>query len=1133
MKRKLSVCWILLLVICCVITGATGDTNYTYTPTMNNGEVVPGSLTNYTHNHNFIPGRVTKEPTCTQTGTQEYNCNCGVSETRTLPAKGHSWGGWTVTKEATCGQTGTRTRKCSVCGQTETETIAKTNDHSWGGWTVTKEATCAQTGTRTRRCSVCGQTETDTIAKTDHSWGAWKTLEEATCTHKGKRQHRCAVCGVTETKELKKKPHEAGEWTTTKEPTCKKAGQREAACVHCGTKMTEKIPKVNHDYEAWETVKEATDFSKGKRQSACRFCGKKKTEEFYPEGTLAKDLENDPAAVKELQSVLGSMGLYSGAPSGDFDKKTVSAVKKLQKNLKHKQDGVGWPGLLKLLGLHGGLGDGITDDVSGYKLQLTVVQTSAKQSYYAVGDQLEYKWTLTNASKKNDAKNLNVAFFSGLLPSKKTDQVIDQPGTLPKGDSVSGTYTYTVTKKDALTGKFTFGFIARGKLGSSNVDSNKVCFVNAASAGKGGTGGWTPPVEELLSISKKVINTPKNGLFFLKGETIQFEITVKNTTSKDVKNVILTDKLLGEWKKTIGTLAGGDSRTYQVDYKAAAADVNQGEAVNTAVVSYTGADGKTRTSKATDKAPVAQDTDGLYIYKVDIASPANGLFYLPDEEVTFEITIANPTKRDFTELKIYDWLYSKKKAWKTESKLEAGKFVSYTFKTKVTKLQGKLGSLTNIVRVTYRDPEKADRVALSNECRVPCGLEGQDGVIVTKTVISTPENGLYYQDGEEIRYLIEVTNNTVRDIIAMDVRDSLAELDEKGYRTIHTGETLAAGATFSTHFSFVVGPYDVENTKVTNIASALWAINPDEFVETYSDPVIVPTAEVMAERKPKPVALEGNACASTLTAVGDGVTQRDLTECDEHTETAEKSEELVGEGSMTEARALWDEDIGKLYQEWKEASGGEGRRAAENEQASFGHQMDALDASLSLVCAEETAQTIAVEERMEKTVEMCYELHSAPETRPDSLKAAHSVLNKSNTGDECAHSVTYGEHGAARFLDDQCENHTMTMQLTQYLLDIAADEEDRENAWLRAQGNWLLELNSMYDTWYLSADAVQRVIIAADRMSFDELINARREALAEMYPDDPATAAEVLANMIMNRTLTMCRVLHDAGVLTD
>ena len=118
-------------------------------------------------------------------------------------------------------------------------------------------------------------------------------------------------------------------------------------------------------------------------------------------------------------------------------------------------------------------------------------------------------------------------------------------------------------------------------------------------------------------------------------------------------------------------------------------------------------------------------------------------------------------------------------------------------------------------------------------------------------------------------------------------------------------------------------------------------------------------------------------------------------------------------------------------------------------------------------------------------------------------------------------------------MDAQCENHTLTMQLTQDLLEIALDDEDREAAWLRAQGNWLLELDTMYDTWYLSADLAERDIIAADRMSFDDLINARREALATMYPNDPATAAEVLANMIMNRTETICRVLHDAGVLSE
>ena len=35
----------------------------------------------------------------------------------------------------------------------------------------------------------------------------------------------------------------------------------------------------------------------------------------------------------------------------------------------------------------------------------------------------------------------------------------------------------------------------------------------------------------------------------------------------------------------------------------------------------------------------------------------------------------------------------------------------------------------------------------------------------------------------------------------------------------------------------------------------------------------------------------------------------------------------------------------------------------------------------------------------------------------------------------------------------------------------------------------------------------------------------------QMYPDDPAAAAEVLANMIMHRTEMICRILHEAKVL--
>lgn len=1077
---------------------------------------------------------IIREATCGQDGLKMVFDMAGTVKEVTIPATGkHTWGDWQVTRKATCAEEGERVRACSVCGNRETEKIQKTGEHSWGEWKTTAEATCTLEGKQTRTCKECGKTQTQSVSPLDHKWSSWKVVNEPTCTENGKQQHSCERCGKLEYLTIKKKGHTPGEWTVTEEPTCKKGGKRETTCTDCGAVIKEKLGKTDHAYEEWETVKEATDFTKGKERAACKYCGKKKTREFYPDGTLARDLENDPEKVKELQGVLSGMSLYSGKLTGSFDKGTVSAVKKLQKSLKQKTDGIAWPGLLKMLGLYGGMGGPISDDVDGYKLQLAVKQVSPAQSYYAVGDQLVYEWTLTNASVKNTAKDLKMYFFGGLMPAKKTDTEIDAVSDLGKGESASGTYTYTVTKKDALAGKFTFGFIARGRLGNSKMESNKVCFVNASSAGMGGTGGWTPPAEYALTLTKTLKNTPKNGLYFVKGEEIRFTVRVINTSGKEVKNVLLTDKLLKNWKQNIGTMAAGEEKTFEVKYTPQAKDVAAGEVSNTATVSYTGGDGKLKLAQVSAKAPVGQDTDGLYIFKKDTGTPKNGLFYTPGEEVTFEITIYNPTKRNFTNLRVYDWLKSKNVAWKSETKLGAGKSVTYTFKAKATAMMAKLGKMTNVVRVTYKDPAKKDRTGLSNECTVPCGLEGQDGVVVTKTVISTPKNGAWYQEGEEIRFQIEVHNNTVKEIIDMDVRDSLAEMDGNGHRTLHKNEKLAAGEVFQTHFSYVVTEDDTEATEVTNLASARWAVEKDEYTETYSDPVIVPTAETFLQRKAKPVSLEGEACASTLTAVGDGVTQKDLTECAEHAETADKSGELVKSGDLAGAGKLWEEDVQELFGEWIEKADGEGKRIAENEQAAFNHQVEALEKSMSLVCTPEEVETILLEEQMNKVVGLCYELHSAPATRPDSLESAAGTIVKGNHGEECSHSVTYGESGEARYVDDQCGNHTLTNQLTRYLLDMAGDGEERTEAWLRVQGNWLLELNSMYDVWYLSADAAQRVLIAADRMSFDELINARQASLAEMYPDDPATAAEVLANMIMDRTEMVCRELHKAGILTD
>lgn len=117
------------------------------------------------HTHTWDGGKVTKEPTCTETGVKTYHCttpDCTGTMTETIPMVEHTYKVKEVS--ATCGKDGSRTKICSVCGAKETETIKATGNHTWGGWVITKEATATEEGVMTRTCKVCGKDETQTFS---------------------------------------------------------------------------------------------------------------------------------------------------------------------------------------------------------------------------------------------------------------------------------------------------------------------------------------------------------------------------------------------------------------------------------------------------------------------------------------------------------------------------------------------------------------------------------------------------------------------------------------------------------------------------------------------------------------------------------------------------------------------------------------------------------------------------------------------------------------------------------------------------------------------------------------------------------------------------------------------------------
>ena len=557
----------------------------------------------------------------------------------------------------------------------------------------------------------------------EHTWSEWNVIKESGCETTGYRTRECTSCGKKEEEKTPALGHDPKEWTVTSEPNCQRQGRREAVCSQCGRKMTETIPKTDHDFGEWTVDKKATEFSKGSRSAVCRFCGTTKKEAIYPYGTLAEGLENDPEAVKALQTELAAQGVYKGLVTGTFDYATGNAVRKLEGSWGLDQDGIAWPGFLRLLGLPGlagrKAGEAVTRNPKEFKIRLKVEQTSPEKEYYSAGDKITYEWTLTNGSERNVLKEATLFHFDGRKSVRKTDKQVAREEIMDKGDAVSGAYTYTVTKEDAAAGVFAHGFQVRGKLSGQEYQSNAVVFVNASGEAATQKKGWTAAPKETLTVTKTVLNKPANSFFFTEGETIRFRIEIRNGTGKTAENVALTDSLAG--MRNPGTLEAGDVWVCENLYRVQKSETGAGEIISAAAVSYT-ADGEAKEAVATISTPVGDESKGMYVRVSCTSEPANGEYYIPGEKVEFRILFVNlSTRKTFTTLKIFDLAWSDYEPYRTIPTAAPGASGICYYKAVVTAQDARNGSLGNRVKISYRSPAGELIVTESNICTVPCG----------------------------------------------------------------------------------------------------------------------------------------------------------------------------------------------------------------------------------------------------------------------------------------------------------------------------------------------------------------------------------------------------------------------------
>jgi hypothetical protein len=241
------------------------------------GEVITAQKTvAKTNNHNYDSGKITKSATCTTAGTKTYTCTvCGNTKTETIAKTAHT----VVTDNAvaaTCTKTGlTEGSHCSVCGEviTAQKIVAKTNIHNYDGGKITTAATCTTDGVETYTCTVCKETITETIPVTSHTIVTDNAVA-ATCKKTGLTEgSHWSVCGtvITAQKTVAKTAHKYSDWTVAKTATCKTAGKKTRTCSICKETESETISKKAHSYK--KTVVKPTVKSKGYTLYKCKNCG--------------------------------------------------------------------------------------------------------------------------------------------------------------------------------------------------------------------------------------------------------------------------------------------------------------------------------------------------------------------------------------------------------------------------------------------------------------------------------------------------------------------------------------------------------------------------------------------------------------------------------------------------------------------------------------------------------------------------------------------------------------------------------------------------------------------------------------------------------------------------------------------
>ena len=315
-------------------------------------------------------------------------------------------------------------------------------------------------------------------------------------------------------------------------------------------------------------------------------------------------------------------------------------------------------------------------------------------------------------------------------------------------------------------------------------------------------------------VVKKTHGTPEGGVYKA-GDVVTFTVTATNIYD-EVKTITLNEIAGVTLKDTVfADVQPGETVETTATYTITEADVLAGEFVNTVTASFSGEEDTP--FEDDDQVDEIEEPKGhLTIDKVTTSEPANGSSYALGETITYKITATNDGNLTLTNVKVVDELTGDE--WEIAS-LAPGASEEYDTSYTVTEADILAGSVVNTATAegTSPDPDKPDVPVNPGEEEEPTETE-KPSLFVEKT--AQPDEDGVYNLGDEIHYVIKVTNNgnvTVNDITVKD------ELTGDEWQL----DSLTPGESEEYHATYTVTEEDILAGSITNVATAE-GTDPDE-----------------------------------------------------------------------------------------------------------------------------------------------------------------------------------------------------------------------------------------------------------------------------------------------------------------